>query len=271
MNVIPGRGVALGLTVAIVSLVVLIPLAAIVLSLNGITPAGFLSIAFSPRAVAAYRLSGGAALVAALLDVLAGGAIAAVLVRYPGRGTGVLDALVDVPFALPTAVTGITLATLYGPGGWAGTLLAKAGISIAYTPAGIVLALAFVGLPFVVRTVQPVIASLSPEFAEAASSLGASPWTIFARVTMPLLAPAFLTGFALALARALGEYGSVIFIAGNIPLRTEIAPLVIVTRLEEYDYAGAAAVAIVSLAASFVMLLAINALQRRLSGVRGIA
>jgi sulfate transport system permease protein len=269
--VIPGRGVALGLTVAIVSLVVLIPLAAIVLSLNGITPAGFVAIAFSPRALAAYRLSLGTSFAAGAFDLVAGGIIAAVLVRYPSRTTHVLDALVDVPFALPTAVTGITLATLYGPGGWAGTVLARAGIAIAYTPAGIVLALAFVGLPFVVRTVQPVIAGLPREFGEAASSLGAPPLGVLSRVTLPLLAPALLTGFALAFARALGEYGSVIFIAGNMPMRTEITPLIIVTRLEEYDFSGAAAVAVVSLAASFAMLVIINGLQRRLSVARGLA
>jgi sulfate transport system permease protein len=268
---IPGRGIALGLTVTIVSLVVLVPLASIVLTLNGITPAGFIDVAFSPRALAAYRLSVGAAFTAAAIDVVVGGAIAAVLVRYPSRGMRVLDALVDVPFALPTAVTGITLATLYGPNGWLGAWFAQHGFPIAYTPVGIVLALAFVGLPFVVRTVQPIIATLPAEFGEAAASLGAAPLIILARVTLPLLAPAFLTGFALALARTIGEYGSVIFIAGNMPLRTEIVPLVIVTRLEEYDYAGAAAVAVVSLVFSFVMLLVINGLQRRLSSARGLA
>ena len=268
---IPGRGIALGLTVMIVSLVVLVPLAAIVLTLNGIAPADFLGVAFSPRALAAYRLSVGAAFTAAAIDVVAGGAIAAVLVRYPSRTTRVLDALVDVPFALPTAVTGITLATLYGPNGWIGSWFAQHGLPIAYTPLGIVLALAFVGLPFVVRTVQPIIATLPAEFGEAAASLGAAPASVLARVTLPLLAPAFLTGFALALARTIGEYGSVIFIAGNMPLRTEIVPLVIVTRLEEYDYAGAAAVAVVSLVFSFALLVAINGLQRRLSGARGLA
>jgi sulfate transport system permease protein len=268
---IPGRGIALGLTVTIVSLVVLVPLASIVLTLSGITPAAFLGVAFSPRALAAYRLSIGASFTAAAIDVVAGGAIAAVLVRYPSRGMRVLDALVDVPFALPTAVTGITLATLYGPNGWVGSWFSQHGLPIAYTPAGIVLALAFVGLPFVVRTVQPIIATLPAEFGEAAASLGAAPFAVLVRVTLPLLGPAFLTGFALALARTIGEYGSVIFIAGNMPLRTEIVPLVIVTRLEEYDYAGAAAVAVVSLVLSFAMLLAINGLQRRLSASRGLA
>jgi len=268
---IPGRGVALGITMAVISIVVLVPLAAIVLSLAGITPQGFLAIAFSPRALAAYRLSLGAALVASAIDVVAGGFIAAVLVRYPSAGMRFLDALVDVPFALPTAVTGITLATLYGPHGWVGSWLAQHGIAVAYTPAGIVLALAFVGLPFVVRTVQPIIATLPREFGEAAASLGAAPLTVLRRVTLPLLAPALLTGFALAFARTIGEYGSVIFIAGNMPGKTEIAPLIIVTRLEEYDFSGAAAVAIVSLVVSLALLVAINELQRRLIDARTAA
>ncbi len=268
---IPGRGLALGLTVAAVSIVVLVPLAAIVLTLDGIAPAQIVALAFTPRAMAAYELSLWTSLTAAAIDVVAGGAIAIVLVRYPLPAMRVLDALVDVPFAMPTAVAGITLATLYGPTGWVGAWFAQHGIPIAYTPLGIVLALAFVGLPFVVRTVQPIVATLSPAFAEAAASLGASPFAVFARVTLPLLAPALITGFALALARTIGEYGSVVFIAGNQPFHTEITPLVIVTRLEEYDDAGAAAVAIVSLLASFVLLLSINALQRRLSATRGAA
>jgi sulfate transport system permease protein len=251
--------------------VVLIPLAAIVLTLGGITPAQIVASAFSPRALAAYRLSLVASLAAASMDIVAGGAIAAVLVRYPSPAMRVLDALVDVPFALPTSVTGITLATLYGPTGWVGSWFSQHGLPIAYTPLGIVLALAFVGLPFVVRTVQPVMATLPREFGEAAASLGAAPLEVLARVTLPLLGPAFLTGFALALARTLGEYGSVIFIAGNQPFRTEITPLVIVTRLEQYDFSGAAAVALVSLLASFLMLLAINGLQWRLSVARGLA
>jgi sulfate transport system permease protein len=259
------------MTMTIVAVVVIVPLGALVLTLNGITPEAFVKTAFSPGALAAYRLSFGAALLASAIDVVAGAAIAVVLVRYPGGLMRVLDALVDVPFALPPAVTGITLATLYGPHGWIGAWLAQHGIAIAYTPAGIVLALAFVGLPFVVRTVQPVIATLPREFALAAASLGASPFTVLRRVTLPLVAPAFLTGFALALARTLGEYGSVIFIAGNMPGKTEIVPLIIVTRLEQYDFAGAAAVALVSLAVSFFMLLAINTLQRRLLDARSMA
>jgi sulfate transport system permease protein len=268
---IPGRGLALGLTMTIVAIVVVLPLSALVLTLKGITPAGFLQTAFSPDALAAYRLSFGAAILASAIDVVAGVVIAAVLVRYPSPGMRVLDALVDVPFALPPAVTGITLATLYGPHGWIGAWLTVHGIAVAYTPAGIVLALAFVGMPFVVRTVQPVIASLPREFAQAAASLGATPFTVLRRITLPLIAPALLTGFALSLARTLGEYGSVIFIAGNMPGKTEVIPLIIVTRLEQYDLSGAAAIALVSLAVSFVMLFTINALQRRLLDARSAA
>jgi sulfate transport system permease protein len=256
---------------SIVGIVVFVPLAALVLSLRGITPAGFLTTAFSGEALAAYRLSFGCAILASAIDVVAGLAIAAAIVRYPSGGMRALDALVDVPFALPPAVTGITLATLYGPHGWIGSWLIAHGFAIAYTPAGIVLALAFVGMPFVVRTVQPVIAALPREFGHAAASLGATPFTVLRRITLPLIAPALLTGFALALARTLGEYGSVIFIAGNMPGKTEVIPLIIVTRLEQYDFAGAAAIALVSLLVSFVMLLAINALQRRLLDARSAA
>lgn len=256
---------------SMVGIVVFVPLAALVLSLNGITPAGFVNTAFSPSALAAYRLSFGSAILASAIDVVAGALIAATIVRYPSAGMRVLDALVDVPFALPPAVTGITLATLYGPHGWIGGWLVAHGFAIAYTPAGIVLALAFVGMPFVVRTVQPVIAALPREFGHAAASLGATPFTVLRRITLPLIAPALLTGFALALARTLGEYGSVIFIAGNMPGKTEVIPLVIVTRLEQYDFAGAAAIAIVSLLISFAMLLTINGLQRRLLDVRSAA
>jgi sulfate transport system permease protein len=268
---IPGRGLALGMTMTIVAIVVVVPLGALVLSLDGITPAAFVSTAFSPEALAAYRLTFGAAIVASAIDVIAGAAIAVVLVRYPGRAMRVLDTIVDVPFALPPAVTGITLATLYGPHGWVGAWLAQRGIAIAYTPAGIVLALAFVGLPFVVRTVQPVIATLPADLSQAAASLGAAPWAILRRITVPLVTPAFLTGFALALARTIGEYGSVIFIAGNMPGKTEIVPLIIITRLEQYDFSGAAAVALVSLLVSFLMLFAINVLQRRMVDARSAA
>lgn len=265
---IPGRGIALALTMLVIAALVIVPLSAIILSMAGITPERFVSAAFSPRALASYRLSGTTALAASAFDVVLGVWLASVLVRERQHAARFLDSLVDVPFAVPTAVTGITLATLYGPHGWIGAELARFGIAVAYTPLGIGLALAFVGLPFVVRTVQPVIAALPREFAEAAGSLGASRATILRRITLPLLAPAMLTGFALALARTLGEYGSVIFIAGNMPGRTEVVPLIIVTRLEEYDYVGAAAVATISLAASFVLLLGINALQRRLIRLR---
>jgi sulfate transport system permease protein len=266
--VIPGRAINLAITTFVVGALVVLPLAAIVLSLAGTTPERFAAVAFSPRSLASYRLTAACAFAASAFDVVAGAAIAAVLVRRRTRTTRVLDALVDVPFALPTAVTGITLATLYGPHGWVGESLLQVGIRVAYTPLGITLALAFVGLPFVVRTMQPVIATLPREYAEAAGSLGATPLGVLRRVTLPMLAPAALTGFALALARTLGEYGSVVFIAGNMPGKTEIVPLIILTHLEEYDYRGAAAIAVVSLVASFVLLLAINALQRRLLAAR---
>jgi sulfate transport system permease protein len=266
---IPGRGRSLGLTLAVVSLIVLVPLAAIAVRVTSISPAQFAAIVTSPRSLAAFRISLGAAFAASAIDLVVGGIVAAVLVRSQGPLARALDALVDVPFALPTAVAGITLATLYGPHGWIGSALERAGIHVAYTPAGIVLALAFVGFPFVVRTVQPVIAELPVDVHEAAASLGAAPFAILARVTIPLLVPALLTGFALALARTLGEYGSVIFIAGNAPFHTEIVPLLIVTRLEEYDDAGASAIALVSLVASLAMLFAINVVQRRISRTRG--
>ncbi|MGA2396117.1 MAG: sulfate ABC transporter permease subunit CysT [Candidatus Lustribacter sp.] len=268
---IPGRGLTLGLTLSIVSIVVIAPVAALVLSAVGITPAHVLEAAFSARALAAYRLSLVCSLGAAMFDVLVGVAVAAVLVRHRHGLDRWLNVLVDIPFAIPTSVAGIALATLYGPNGWLGAWLAEHGIPVAYTPLGIAVALAFVGLPFVVRTVEPVLALLPRDVHEAAASLGAHPFTVTWRITLPLLFPAILTGFALAFGRMLGEYGSVIFIAGNLPLRTEIPPLLIVTRLEEYDYTGAAAIALVSLAASFLILLAINALQRRLSTARAIA
>jgi sulfate transport system permease protein len=265
---IPGRGVALGVTTFIVSILVIAPVAAIVLTAGHASPAHFLAVAFSPRVLAAYRLSLGASLAAAAFDLVVGAAIAFVLVRNNRGLPRLLNAVVDIPFAVPTAVTGITLATLYGPHGWVGAWLDAHGMAIAYTPVGIALALAFVGLPFVVRTVEPVIALLPRDVHEAAASLGASRAVVVLRITLPLLTPALLTGFALAFARALGEYGSVIFIAGNMPMRTEIAPLLVITRLEEYDYSGAAAIALVSLGASFALLLAINALQRRLGTLR---
>lgn len=265
---IPGRGLSLGITLSIVSIVVLAPVAALVLSAVGITPAHLAEAAFSPRALASYRLSLLCSLAAAAFDVIVGVAVAAVLVRGPHGLVRLLNVFVDIPFAIPTSVAGIALATLYGPNGWLGSWLAGHGIPVAYTPLGIGVALAFVGLPFVVRTVEPVLALLPRDVHEAAALLGAQRLTVLLRVTLPLLLPSILTGFALAFGRMLGEYGSVIFIAGNLPLRTEIPPLLIMTRLEEYDYTGAAAIALVSLAASFLILLAINALQRRLSTAR---
>jgi sulfate transport system permease protein len=265
---IPGRNLALGTTLTFLTLIVLVPLSAVVLTLQGLTLERFLAVAASPRTLAAYRLTFGASLAGAAIDLLAGTFVAWVLVRYHFPGRRLLDAVVDIPFAIPTAVTGIALATLYGAHGWAGEALSQFGIKIAYTQIGVALALTFVGFPFVVRTVQPVIASLPKELGEAAISLGADKRTVFRRVTLPLIFPAMLTGFALALARGLGEYGSVIFISGNMPGRTEIAPLLIVSHLESFDYQGAAAIAIVLLLSSFLLLLTINALQRRIALTR---
>jgi sulfate transport system permease protein len=262
-DAIPGRAFALGTTVAIVTLGVLIPLAVVAATAAGMSPARLEQALLSPRALAAFRLTFGASLVAAIVDVVAGTYVAWILVRYHFRGRSILDAVVDIPLALPTAVSGIALATLYGAHGWIGSVLEAHGLHVAYTPLGVCLALTFCGFPFVVRTVQPALASLPPDLEEAATSLGASRTAILARITVPLLIPSMLAGFALALARALGEYGSVVFISGNMPLRTEIVPLLVVTRLEEYDYQGAAAIATVLLLASFVLLLGINVLQRR--------
>jgi sulfate transport system permease protein len=265
---IPGRNLALGTTLTLLTLVVLVPLSAVVLTLQGLTLERFLAVAASPRTLASYRLTFGASLAGAGIDLFAGTFVAWVLVRYRFPGRRLLDAVVDIPFAIPTAVTGIALATLYGAHGWAGAALAQTGLKVAYTPLGVGLALTFVGFPFVVRTVQPVIAALPKELGEAAISLGADKGTVFRKVTLPLIFPAMLTGFALALARGLGEYGSVIFISGNMPGRTEIAPLLIVSHLEAFDYQGAAAIAIVLLLSSFLLLLAINALQRRIALTR---
>jgi sulfate transport system permease protein len=267
-DAIPGRGVALGTTVAVVTLGVLIPLAVIALTAAGTSPSQLAAELLTPRALAAFRLTFCASLLAAALDVVAGTYVAWILVRYRFPGRPVLDALVDVPLAIPTAVTGIALATLYGARGFAGAFLEAHGVQVAYAPLGVGLALTFVGFPFAVRTVQPVLATLPADLEEAAAALGAGRLATLARVTIPLLLPSMLAGFALALARALGEYGSVVFISGNMPLRTEIVPILIVARLEEFDFQGAAAVATVLLIASFVLLLAINALQRRLSAAR---
>ncbi len=263
-DAIPGRAFALGTTVAIVTLGVLVPLAVVALTASGMSGSRLAQALLSARALAAFRLTFGASLAAALVDVVAGTLVAWILVKYRFVGRSVLDAVIDVPLALPTAVTGIALATLYSARGVVGRELEAHGIHVAYTPLGIGLALVFVGFPFVVRTVQPVIAALPRELDEAAASLGANRMATIVRVSFPVLVPSILAGFALALARALGEYGSVVFISSNMPLRTEIVPLLIVTRLEEYDYQGAAAIATVLLVASFALLLAINGLQRKL-------
>jgi len=261
-SVLPGFGLALGFTVAYLSLLVLIPLAGLFAKSASLGPSELLAAVGSPRALASYRLSFGASFVAAALNAVLGLVTAWVLVRYRFPGRGLLDALVDLPFALPTAVAGITLTALLAKNGWLGRYLEPLGIQVAYTPLGIVVALTFIGLPFVVRTLQPVLQDLEAELEEAAASLGANRWQTFARVLFPTLWPALVTGFALAFARAVGEYGSVVFIAGNMPMRTEIAPLLIVTQLEQWDYAAATAIATVLLLISFALLLGINALQR---------
>jgi sulfate/thiosulfate transport system permease protein len=260
-SVIPGFGLALGITVAWLSLIVLVPLAALFIRAGGLGPAGLWAVATDPRVLAALELSFGAALVASLLNLVMGGVVAWALVRYEFPLKRLLDAVVDLPFALPTAVAGIALASLYAPNGWVGRLLEPLGLKVAFTPAGVVVALMFVGLPFVVRTVQPVLQDLEADVEEAAATLGANRRQTFRRVILPAIAPAMLTGFALAFARSVGEYGSVIFIAGNLPYVSEIAPLLIIIRLEEFDYTGATAVAAIMLTLSFAMLLAINLLQ----------
>ena len=268
-GVLPGFGPALGFTLLYLSLVVLIPLSALVLRALGLSAEEFVATAFSPRALAAYRLSFGGALIAAVFDALAGVLIAWVMVRMRFPGKRIADAIVDLPFALPTAVAGLALTAVYAPVGWIGGLLEPLGIKVAFTPLGVIIAMVLVGLPFVVRIVEPVLADLEHEVEEAAYTLGASRLQIVRRVILPALAPAILTGFALALARAIGEYGSVIFIAGNMPGTSEIAPLLIVIQLEQFRYGGATAIATVMLAVSLALLIAINALQswlRRASG-----
>ena len=260
-SLLPGFGPALGVTLLGLSLVVLAPLAALVLAALETTPSAFLAAITTPRVVAAVRLSFLASLAAAVVSSLLGLLLAWVLVRYRFPGRRVVDAVIDLPFALPTAVAGITLTTLYAPTGWLGRPLATLGLPVAFTPLGIAVALVFLGLPFTVRTLQPVLASLDPEVEDAAASLGATRLETFRRVLLPELAPALLTGATLAFARGLGEYGSVVFISGNMPLRTEIAPLLVMTRLEQYDVAGATALAAVLLAASFLLLLALNRLE----------
>jgi len=260
-SVLPGFGLTLGFSIVYLSLVVLIPLAGVVWRSAELGWPRFLSIATDQRTLNALRMSFGGALLAALVNTVFGTLVAWVLVRYRFPGRRAVDAMVDLPFALPTAVAGIALTTLYAPNGWIGALLAPLGVKVAYTPLGVVLAMVFIGLPFVVRTVQPVMEEIDHEVEEAAATLGAGRFQTIRRVILPGLAPAVLTGFALAFARAVGEYGSVIFIAGNIPYVSEIAPLLIVIRLEEYNYAAATAVATVMLAVSFAMLLAINLIQ----------
>jgi sulfate/thiosulfate transport system permease protein len=260
-SVIPGLGLTLGFSLLYLSLIVLIPLSTVFVKTAGMGWHDFVRVAFASRTLDAYRLSFGAAAAAAAANTIAGLLIAWVLVRYDFAGKRLISAVVDLPFALPTAVAGIALTALYARNGWIGQFLEPLGLKVAYTPLGVVVALMFIGLPLVVRTVEPVLADLPAEVEEAAASLGANRLQTFVRVLLPAIGPALLTGFALALARGIGEYGSVIFISGNMPFVTEIAPLRIVAQLEEFDYAGATAIAAVMLVASFSMLLAINLIQ----------
>ena len=260
-SVVPGFGLALGFTLVYLTLIILIPLSGLAWRSAALGWSEFWAIASDRRVVKSLELSFGASLIAAAVNVVFGSIVAWVLVRYRFPGRRIVDAMVDLPFALPTAVAGIALTALYSPKGWIGALFAPLGVKIAYTPLGIIIALVFIGLPFVVRTVQPVMEEIDKEVEEAAATLGASRFQTILRVLLPGLAPAIITGFALAFARAVGEYGSVIFIAGNLPFKTEISPLLIVIKLEEYNYAGATAIAAVMLVLSFAMLLVINLLQ----------
>jgi sulfate transport system permease protein len=261
-GVLPGFGLSLGYTVLYLGLLVLLPLSALVVRTSSLGLGELFRVVTEPRALAAYKLSFLASLAGASVNAVFGVVVAWVLVRYEFPGRRVVDALVDLPFALPTAVAGIALTTVYSESGVFGSFLARLGIKVAFAPLGVAVALTFVGIPFVVRTVQPVLEELDDDVEEAALLLGASRWQTFTRVLFPAVLPALLTGFALAMARALGEYGSVVFISGNMPMRTEITPLLIVTKLEQYDYAGATAIASVMLGASFLMLLAVNLLER---------
>jgi sulfate transport system permease protein len=260
-NILPGFGLSLGYTLLYLSLIVLIPLAAAFIKTTELSWQEFWQVVTAPRVVASYKLTFGASLIGALLNAVFGLLTAWILVRYTFPGKKIIDALVDLPFALPTAVAGIALTAVYATNGWIGSLLEPLGIKVAFTPLGVIVALTFIGLPFVVRTVQPVLEDLESETEEAAASLGANRWQTFYKIILPAVWPALLTGFALAFARAIGEYGSVIFIAGNMPMVSEITPLIIITKLEQYDYAGATAVAVVMLVISFALLLLINALQ----------
>ncbi|MCY2928522.1 MAG: sulfate ABC transporter permease subunit CysT [Planctomycetota bacterium] len=261
-SILPGFGLTMGYTVLYLSLVVLIPLSALFIRAAQLSGSEFWAIVSAPRAVASYTLTLSTSLAAAAVNAVLGFVVAWTLVRYRFPGRRIIDALVDLPFALPTAISGIALTAVYAPNGWIGRFLAPLGIQAAFNPLGITIALTFIGLPFVVRTLQPALEDIEAETEEAAASLGAGRFQTFRRVILPAVLPALLTGFSLAFARALGEYGSVIFIAGNMPMKTEIASLLIVTKLEQFDYAGATAIASVMLAASFAMLLAINLLQR---------
>jgi sulfate transport system permease protein len=260
-SVLPGFGLSLGFTMLYLSLIVLIPLSSLFFYTAAATWQKIWATVTDPRVVASYRLSFGAALAGALINSVFGFIVAWVLVRYQFPGKRIIDAMVDLPFALPTAVSGITLTALFAENGWIGSLLKPLGIKVAFTPLGVIFALTFIGLPFVVRTLQPAIQDLEEDAEEAAACLGAGRFQTFVRVIFPTLFPALLTGFSLAFARALGEYGSVVFIAGNMPMKTEITPLLIITKLEQYDYTGATAIALVMLIASFLLLLLINMLQ----------
>ena len=271
-SVLPGFGLTLGFAGMFLTAIVLVPMAALIMRAASLPFAEFWRIATEPRALAAYRLTFGCALIAASLNAVFGFIIAWSLVRYRFYGRKLVDAIIDLPFALPTAVSGIALATVFAPKGWIGSLLEPLGIQVAYTWVGVVLALTLIGLPFVVRSVQPALEEVDASLEEAAESLGAGRWGVFRRVILPTVLPSLATGFTLALARAVGEYGSVIFIAGNLPMRTEIIPLLIVIKLEQFDYLGAAALGLVMLCISFVMLFAINAISgwriRRVAGRR---
>lgn len=260
-NVLPGFNLSLGYTLLYLSLIVLIPLSAVLIKTAELSFGEFWTVVTAPRVVASYKLTFGASLIGALINAVFGLLTAWVLTRYTFLGKRLVDALVDLPFALPTAVAGIALTAVYAGNGWIGSLLEPHGIKVAFTPIGVIVALTFIGLPFVVRTVQPVLEDLEAETEEAAASLGANRWQTFSKIILPAVWPALLTGFALAFARAIGEYGSVIFIAGNMPMISEITPLIIITKLEQYDYTGATAVAVVMLVISFLLLFAINGLQ----------
>lgn len=263
-RVLPGFGLTMGTTLLFISLVMLLPLSALLMEVGSLSAAEFWQIISAERAVATYILTGSSALAASLFNCLFGVLVAWVLTRYTFPGRGLLDALVDIPFALPTAVAGLSLTFLFGPNGWLGQYLEAVGIQVAYTQLGIIAAMVFTSTPFVVRTVQPVLEDMEPEIEEAAATLGASARQVFLRIIFPAILPALLTGFALSLARSLGEFGAIIFIAGNMPFETEITSLLIMVRLEEFNYAGAAAIATVVLAAALVVLLAINILQSRI-------